>query len=86
MVIVPVAAHTLQSRPIVTGPTDVVEITLPDASRSEACVVVDGVPMPCRRSIERVVVARDDHDVLLVKLDGRDFYQTVAEEFFGGPR
>jgi len=86
MVIVPVAAHTLQSRAIVTGNTDVVEITLPDASRSEACVVVDGVLTPCRRSIDRVTVARDDHDVLLVKLDGRSFYQTVAEEFFGGAR
>jgi len=86
MVVVPVAAHTLQSRSIVTARADVVEITLPDPSRSDACVVVDGVPMPCRRSIERVIVTRGDHDVLLVKLDGRSFYQTVAEEFFGGAR
>ena len=86
MVVVPVAPHTLASRSTVTGRSDVVEITLPDASRSDACVVVDGQLMPCRQSLERVTVARGDHDVLLVKLDGRDFYQTVAEEFFGGPR
>jgi NAD+ kinase len=86
MVVVPVAPHTLAARSLVTGPADTVEITLPDPSRADACVVVDGEPAPCRRSIDRVTVARGDHDVLLVKLDGRDFYQTVAEEFFGGPR
>jgi NAD+ kinase len=86
MVVVPVAPHTLQTRSLVTGNADAVEITLPDPSRADACVVVDGDPMPCRRSIERVIVSRGDHDVLLVKLDGRDFYQTVAEEFFGGAR
>jgi NAD+ kinase len=86
MVVVPVAPHTLQTRSLVTGRADTVEITLPDPSRADACVVVDGEPMPCRRSIDRVSVTRGDHDVLLVKLDGRDFYQTVAEEFFGGTR
>jgi NAD+ kinase len=83
MVIVPVAPHTLRCRSIITGPADTVEITLPDATRADACVVVDGDVMPCRRSIERVTVTRDPHDVLLVKLDGRDFYETVAAEFFG---
>jgi NAD+ kinase len=86
MVVVPVAPHTLASRSLVTGPADTVEITLPDPSRADACVVVDGDPTPCRRSIERVTISRGDYDVLLVKLDGRDFYQTVAEEFFGGAR
>jgi len=40
--------------------------------------------MPCRQSIERVTISRGSHDVLLVKLDGRDFYETVSAEFFGG--
>jgi NAD+ kinase len=86
MVVVPVAPHTLASRSLVTGRADTVEITLPDPSRADACVVVDGQSTPCRRAIESVAITRGDHDVLLVKLDGRDFYQTVAEEFFGGPR
>jgi hypothetical protein len=29
-------------------------------------------------------VSRGSHDVLLAKLDGRHFYDTVAGEFFGG--
>ncbi len=83
MVVVPVAPHTLSARSLVTGVRDVVEITLPDPTRCDACVIVDGDPTPCRRSVERVTVRRGDHDVSLVKLDGRDFYDTVAEEFFG---
>jgi NAD+ kinase len=84
MVVVPVAAHTLNARPIVTDSHEVIEISLPDPSRSEACVIVDGEIMPCRRALDRVTVSRGSHDVLLVKLDGRHFYDTVAGEFFGG--
>lgn len=84
MIVVPVAPHTLQSRALVTGPSDVVEVRMPDPSRSDACVIVDGDLAPCRRAVERLVVARGSHDVPLVKLNGRDFYETVADEFFGG--
>lgn len=83
MVVVPVAPHTLQSRAVLTDPAESVEISLPDPQRSDARVVVDGEPVPSRRAIDRLVVCRGEHDVLLVKLDGRDFYETVAEEFFG---
>lgn len=84
MVVVPVAPHTLTTRAIITDPSDVVEITLPDPSRADACVVVDGDSTPCRRSLERVTVKRGDSDVLLVKLEGRHFYETLESEFFGG--
>lgn len=83
MVIVPVAAHTLNARPIVTDAHEVIDITLPDPTRNDACLIVDGELTPCRRSIDRVTVTRGSHDVLLVKLDGRHFYDTVAAEFFG---
>ncbi len=83
MVVVPVAPHTLGARALVTGPADVVEIVLSDPGRSDACVIVDGDVAPCRRVLERVLVRRGEHDVALVKLHGRDFYETVAEEFFG---
>jgi NAD+ kinase len=84
MVIVPVAPHTLLSRAIVTEPTDTVELTLPETGRADACIIADGDAKPCRRAIEKVTVTRGAHDVSLVKLDGRDFYETVAAEFFGG--
>jgi NAD+ kinase len=84
MVIVPVAPHTLCARAIVTDASDTVEITLPDPTRADACLVVDGDSAPCRRSIERVTVTRGATDVLLVKLEGRHFYETLSAEFFGG--
>jgi hypothetical protein len=39
---------------------------------------------PSRRAIESVRICRGDHDVSIVKLHGRNFYETVAQEFFGG--
>lgn len=84
MVVVPVAPHTLQARPILTEPSDAVEIVFPDPERADACVFVDGTATPCRRLLERVVVSRGEHDVSLVKLDDRNFYETVVEEFFEG--
>lgn len=84
MVVVPVASHTLQARAVVTGPEDSVDISFPDPARRDACVIVDGDVAPCRQQVERVSVRRGDHDVTLVKCHGRDFYETIAEEFFGG--
>ena len=84
MLVVPIAAHTLASRAILTGPSDVIELRI-DAERStDGCLTVDGDATPCRRSITRVTLARSPHDVVLVKSEGRDFYQVVAREFFGG--
>jgi NAD+ kinase len=83
MVVVPVAPHTLAARALVTDSADTVELVLNDPSRAEACLLVDGDAVPCRQAIERVTIARDPHDVLLVKLGGRDFYETLAAEFFG---
>ena len=83
MIVSPVAPHTLRSRSLITDPTDTIEIELSDPTRADACVAVDGDVTPCRRAIERVTVCRGEHDVLLVKHDGRDFYETLSTEFFG---
>jgi len=83
LLVVPVAPHTIGSRPIVIESSDVVELTLPDPSRADACLIVDGGLTPCRNRIERVTVKQGDHDVLLAKLGGRDFFDVVADEFYG---
>jgi NAD+ kinase len=82
--VVPVAPHTLEARAIVTAPADVVEITLPNDARRDGCVTVDGDLMPCRRAIESVSIHTCESDVLLVKLDGRAFYEVARDEFLGG--
>ena len=84
MVIVPVAPHTLTSRPVVTGPSDRVVVSFPNPSRAEACVTIDGEAMPCRQSLDAVAVWRGERDVLLVKHHGRGFYDVLRDEFLGG--
>lgn len=86
MVVVPVAAHRLDVRPVITESDDVVEIELSDPDRSEVTVAVDGTTIPARQPVQRVSIRRGAHDVRLVKLEGRHFYETVAQEFFGGRR
>ncbi len=83
-VVVPVAAHTLAARSIVVGSSDRVDLVLPNPARRDALVSVDGALAPCRRDVESISVVRAEHDVLLVKLDGRDFYEVVRDEFLRG--
>lgn len=83
MVLVPVAAHTLHTRPLVLGPSDRVEISCPNPARAEACITVDGDQVPCRQALDTVSVWIGEHDVQLVKLDGRGFYEVLAEKILG---
>ena len=84
MLLVPVAAHTLATRPLVLGPSDVVEITSPNPARADACITIDGDGVPCRTSLDRVTVTVGEHDVRLLKLDGRGFYEVLADKMLGG--
>jgi NAD+ kinase len=81
MLLVTVAPHRLADRPVVLGPGDVVVITLPDDARAGACVSVDGDQVPCRAALDRVEVRIGAHEVALIRLDGRGFYETLRETF-----
>jgi len=83
-ILVPVAPHSLTARALVLAPTDAVRFSLPDAARRDACLQVDGDVTPCRRDIDSVLIHRSSADVLLARLDGRDFFDTVRREFLGG--
>ncbi|MCL4079133.1 NAD(+)/NADH kinase [Coriobacteriia bacterium Es71-Z0120] len=78
MLIVPVAAHALSVRPVVVGPSDVVEVSCPNPARAGACVTVDGDEIPCRRALERVTVTAGSREAALLKIDGEDFYRVLA--------
>lgn len=84
MLLVPVAPHTLHARPLVLGPDEVVDLVLGDPSRADACVVIDGDTAPCRSSLDRVTVRRDESDVTLVRLDGRSFNRVLRDTFLKG--
>jgi NAD+ kinase len=84
MLLIAVNPHTLVSRPVVLGPGDVVTLTAPDPARAGACVMVDGDVLPCRAALDSVDVRVGPQDVALVRLDGRGFYETARDTFFGG--
>ena len=84
LLLVAVAPHTLASRPIVIGSHDVVELRMPDPLRRGATLQVDGYVIPSRQEIDLVTVSRCASDALLVRLDGRDFYEVARQEFLGG--
>jgi NAD+ kinase len=84
MLLVAVNPHTLVSRPVVLGPCDVVSLTAPDPARAGVCVMVDGDTLPCRAALDRVDVRVGPQEVALVRLDGRGFYESARDTFFGG--
>ncbi|MDO9556789.1 MAG: NAD(+)/NADH kinase [Coriobacteriia bacterium] len=81
MIICPVAPHTLNARAMVVGPGDCVEITCPDPQRCGACVTVDGDQVPCRTVLDGVRVVVGEHDVRLLRLDGRGFFDVLSTTF-----
>lgn len=84
LVVVPVAPHTLADRAVIVGPGEEVEITCPAGRAADVCVTVDGQEVPCRMTLDAVRVRAAQSDVTLVRLDGRGFYDVVADEFFRG--
>jgi NAD+ kinase len=84
MVLLPVAAHALGVRPMVLGPCDAVRISCPNSARADAGVSVDGDQVPARSALDAVEVKVGENDVHLLRLDGRDFYGTLARTFLGG--
>lgn len=82
VVVVPVAPHTIATRPLVLGPEDVLELRCPLTARADACVTVDGDHLPCRSTLDSVQVVTSEHEVRLMKLYGKGFYKTLASTFF----
>ena len=82
-VVVPIAPHTLVARPIVTGPSDGVEIEVKQGGQGEKVFFLDGEPQDALQPV-KVISQRGPGDIMLVRFGGNDFYQTVAQSFFGG--
>ena len=73
LVVVPVSAHMIFSRPFVLTPDDIVEVTVDESSGREASVAVDGTAgwdLPPGAVVE---IRRHDRDLRLVRLAGPKF-------------
>lgn len=82
LVAVPIAPHTLHSRAIVTGPSDVVEMDLSEnAAGRDATLFVDGELVELERPIKHLYVKRGG-DTILLRYKDEGFYQHAAKVFF----
>lgn len=83
LVVVPLAPHTIRSRALLTGESDVVRIDLEDnyASR-EATLFLDGEIVPFDKPIRRIYVRRGAYPTALLRYSNRSFYEHAAETFF----
>lgn len=83
LVAVPIAPHTLQSRAVITGSSDVVEIDLDDSPASRAATLfIDGERVCFDSPIRKIVVATGDEPTLLLRYQSHSFYQYAASAFF----
>ncbi len=84
LVVVPVAPHTLSSRPIVTESQDVVEVTLTqDDRQEEISLFADGDSLKLERPVRRVIVRGAEVPLRLMKYRKTSFYKQLSQTFFG---
>lgn len=83
LVVAPIAPHTLQSRSLLTGPTDVVEVALhPSFANREATMFIDGEKIAMDGPVARVVISPGPEPTTLLRYDDKSFYSLVSEVFF----
>lgn len=83
LVVVPIAPHSLHSRALVTGPSDIVEIAMdPSSANREATMFIDGELIPIERPIRRVVVQSGEEPTVLLRYKAESFYGRTSRVFF----
>lgn len=83
LVVAPIAPHTLQSRALLTGASDVIEVALhPSSANREATMFIDGEKVAIDDPISRVVVRPGPDPTVLLRYDDKSFYTLVSEVFF----
>jgi len=83
LVVVPIAPHSLHSRALVTGPSDVVEVFMdPSSANREATMFLDGEIIEMERPVRRVVVRAGDEPTVLLRYKAETFYTRTSRVFF----
>ena len=83
LVVVPIAPHSLHSRALVTGPSDIVEIAMdPSSANREATMFIDGELIPIDRPIRRVIVQSGEEPTVLLRYKAESFYGRTSRVFF----
>lgn len=79
LIIVPVSAHMVFSRPIVLAPDETVEVTV-DGSGSSASLVLDGAAGRTIEAKTTVTIARHPRPLRLVRLAGPGFLERLRSK------
>lgn len=83
LVIVPIAPHSLHSRALVTGPSDIVEVSMdPSSANREATMFIDGEIIYSERPVRRVVVRKGEEPTILLRYKAETFYGRTSRVFF----
>lgn len=83
LVLVPIAPHSLHSRALVTGPSDVAEVFMdPSSANREATMFIDGEIIPSERPVRRVVIQSGDEPTILLRYKAETFYGRTSRVFF----
>lgn len=83
LVVVPIAPHSLQSRAVITGSSDVVEIDLNASTANRAATLfIDGERVELSSPLRKVVVSTGEEPTLLMRYKPQTFYAHAAETFF----
>ena len=83
LVVVPIAPHSLHSRALVTGPSDIVEVSMdPSSANREATMFIDGELIPMERPIRRVIVQSGEEPTVLLRYKAESFYGRTSRVFF----
>lgn len=83
LIVVPIAPHSLHSRALVTGPSDITEVFMdPSSANREATMFIDGELVPTKRPIRRVVVSAGEEPTILLRYKAETFYSRTSRVFF----
>ena len=84
LIITPICAHQLSARPLVLSAERTINVQLPKRSRKSVYLSVDGGKAIRLSGTDRVEIHKADCRTQLVRLTGKNFYQTLNQKLGGG--
>lgn len=81
----PVCPHTLTNRPIILSDSQKIKLKLNDVS-GRGAILVDGQKVGDLTSSDEVIVTRGEHDVILLTLPSRNYYDVLRAKLRFGQR
>ncbi len=86
IVCVPIAAHSLASRAVLSAASDVVSLDLSCNLSQDTMVYLDGIALEFEALPVRIEVSRAQGDILLLQQSRDSFYEASSRVFYGDAR